>query len=293
MIVNNKTIKKGEKTMDEEKRNEEKTVEQLPVVFEKNVIGNLDEFVSKAEKQIIAVKKIKELAIRATNESDWCFLGDRPYLDNKGAMKTANIFGVSFVNMSISPPLPQEDAEGKYITFNARGKAEFRGIEVEDVGTGSTRDKIFYLDKGRKRALEEIDLNNVKKKAVTNLQNRLLKKILGLGFTKEDLIKAGLDTSKIVGVKYDGKKAGGGNGSGKPIDKPNFENKDWGDRKITPKQIGRLEAIMKSVNMDENTLKRRLFSEYGTTTKKDILMNDYNELCDWVENIHKDNQEEL
>lgn len=158
---------------------------------------SLEDVVKKAEAEVESFKKIKNIALRLTNENDWIDEGGEPYLEMSGCAKIRSFFGISIVDMRNEMKL-MEDAKGKYYLVVVYGKGIWRGRIEEDVGIASTRDRFF----GKNKGLEDVDIGNVIKKAVTNLQNRLIKKLLGLFFEWKDLEEAGLDVKKIKKVEY-------------------------------------------------------------------------------------------
>jgi len=169
--------------------------------IEMTKVDNLEQIVENAEKQMQLIKRIKELSIKLTNEDDWVDESGQPYLEISGATKIRTFFGINIKDVSYET-LRLNDKKGEYILIIAKGVASWRGNEVAEVGTASTRDQFFAKSKGVEKPLEEIDLNDIIKKAVTNLHNRLIKKILGLYFSWDDLRNAGLNIEKIKKVEY-------------------------------------------------------------------------------------------
>ena len=53
---------------------------------------------------------------------------------------------------------------------------------------------------GQLKEIEEVDMANIKKKAVTNLYGRLIKRLLGIGSVDfDDLSEAGINRSDVLG----------------------------------------------------------------------------------------------
>lgn len=167
----------------------------LPIVLTADP-GSMETVIKNAEKQVEFVKRIKNIALSVTNERDWSDQDGQPYLESMGCMKVRGLFGVDLFDQKRTMD-KMDDEKGKYVLVTITGKARFGGKVVEDIGTCSTRDSFFGKAKGVAKALEDVDMENIIKKAVTNLQNRLLKKALGLGFTWEDLSSAKLNVDKI------------------------------------------------------------------------------------------------
>lgn len=237
-----------------------------------------EDAIRKAELMVEGVKKIKAISIKVTNYSDWSLQGGKPYLENSGCMKIAQLWGVNFKDRKFQPEGGERisDANGDYILFTVSGRAEFKGRFVEDIGTCSTRDAFFGTyrgDEGKRKfkGLEDVDLENIKKKAVTNLQGRLLKKILGLNYTIEDIKAMGINLDKSASVSY----AEGGAGGGK----------------ISEAQAKRLFAItMDNADSDEKkmretVLKKHLKEIYHIEHSKDIDRKDYEKICIWAANL--------
>ena len=177
--------------------------------------GLLDErALQQAEKQIDYLNRAKRLAIRATNELDWCWQGSVPYLQESGAQKVAGLFGIGFHDIEITKSR-EEDDKGGYIVFDVTATCSFRGREMMVDGSASSRDDFFAKRKDRASGeyytlpLSEISLPNIKKKAVTNMYNRGVKKILGLKFTAEELQDAGINTAAFGKIEYKQGKQGG------------------------------------------------------------------------------------
>jgi len=255
--------------MDTQKKGNE-TKQELTEVSEQPVVMQLDtnlteEVVKRAEKAVEFVNKIKVLSIRVTNYLDWVDQQGKPYLQNSGCMKIAQLFGVNFIDKVIEVETITDD-KGTYKIYTCKGRAEFHGRTVEDIGTCSTRDDFFGKANKQLKALEDVDLENIAKKCVTNWQNRVLKKILGLAFTWDDLKEANIATDKIGKVTY----ASGGAGGGL----------------ISEAQGKRLFAILKVSKIDEQEFRAYLTTSYtyceGST--KNIKWQDYEKICKWIEN---------
>jgi hypothetical protein len=172
----------------------------LPLILTNENL-ELEALVKRADAQTEYIKKIKLISLKVTNENDWINQDDQPYLENMGTMKIRQLWKVGISDQRIEKE-EFNDEKGKFLLFVCTGKADFMGIEITDIGTCSTRDDFFGKKGGVLKDIEEVDLENCKKKAVTNFQNRILKKILGLSFTWDDLKAAGLDISKIQAVKH-------------------------------------------------------------------------------------------
>jgi hypothetical protein len=232
--------------------------EPMPVVMSDLTITA--DVIRQAELQVEGLNKIKSISLKVTNSTDWTVMEGKPCLQNSGCMKIAQLWGVNF----LSPKLDEErrsDDRGEYITFTCSGKARFRNREVEDIGTSSTRDKLLGSKAGQLRPLADVDVQSVKKMAVTNWQSRILKKILGLSFEMRDLEAMGVKPA--TGTKF----ASGGQGGGL----------------ISEAQGKRLYALAQKGNKTDEQMKAYL-KGFKYEHSKDIKREDYEKICDWAEN---------
>jgi len=179
-----------------------KTGEDVQVVTAREL--SLTEEVEAIERDIELYKHIHILALRLTNEKDWIMQGpDSPYLMDRGAEKIAVAFGVDIFDMKNEMEW-HEDAAGRYYQFVAKAKGYSRKLNrtIEDEGTCSQRDEFFGMVKGEFKKLENVDMTDIRKKAVTNVYGRIIKRVVGLsGITTEQLKEAGLDPAKIKGIE--------------------------------------------------------------------------------------------
>jgi len=167
--------------------------------------------VDKVEKNVALYNKIRTVSLKLLKPTDLRFMGESLYLEDKGAEILAIAWGV---HASISSVIQDwhEDALGRYYSYTVTGKAFSRKLlrYVEEIGTCSQRDRFFGTVEGKPKELEDVDVNMIKKKAVTNFYNRIIKRVTGLGgLTEDDLKAAGMDTGKIKKVEFreGGKKA--------------------------------------------------------------------------------------
>lgn len=188
-------------------------VETLPVEAEETQIAPIEaaSFLSqkdvetelrKAELMIQFMDKAKVIALRITNDVDWVDLGGKPYLQEMGAQKIAGVFGIDFKDASVKKDVISDD-KGTYVVFTAKVTAVFKGRNVETEGTGSSRDAFFSRRAGEDLPLEEINLTNVQKKALSNAYGRAIKRIIGLNPTWEE-VKSGIAGEVKAKVSYAG-----------------------------------------------------------------------------------------
>ena len=174
-----------------------------------------DAHVRLAEKSLENLARVRRLALRVTDENDWTDVGGRPYLNSSGAMKVAALFGLSLTDTRVAE-LHQEFQGNKVVRYVARTTARFLGRELEIEGVASSDEQFFSKRDGRRLPLSEVNLNAVRKKAVTNAQNRAVKGILGLGgLTWAEVRSAGVKTGGVSSVAYAGRKSPAQKPSGK------------------------------------------------------------------------------
>lgn len=147
---------------------------------------SFDEMLAYAEKFVVHQDKIRKLAIKVTNQGDWINQNGVPYLEWTGAAKIAGTFGVSYDQPMIAKDV-LTDEDGDYTVFTVSGTVRCGARSMHEIGTSSSRDAFFAKSGGTRKPPKEIDLNNVKKKAMTNWLNRALKSLLGLSYTWEEV----------------------------------------------------------------------------------------------------------
>jgi len=190
---------------------------EMPIISVPERELTVEEEIERVEKNIELFNRIKIVSLKLTKEKDWVFQGaDRetgeplaPYLMDRGAENIAIAWGIDVTGVQLRMEWA-EDEKGKYYSFIATGKAYAKklGRYVEDIGVCSQRDRFFGMVGGQLKEIEDIDMANIRRKAVTNLYNRLIKRAVGLmNITKEDLVAAGLDIKKIPVIEYKTSKA--------------------------------------------------------------------------------------
>jgi hypothetical protein len=255
-------LPKNWKESKKEKKMENNIVEaeeKDPIIISEGLLTA--DVIKKAELQVDGLNKIKEISLKITNKHDWVVMNGKPCLQNSGCMKIANLWGVSFHKPTIQEERRSDD-RGEYITFTCEGEGEFRGRVVNDIGTSSTRDKLLGTVGGELKELSMVDLPSVKKMAITNWQSRILRKILGLSFTKEDLQSKGVSTENVVNH------ASGGAGGGI----------------ISVAQASRLYAIAKQNKWSDESLKSHLKEKFGYSSSKEIEKTKYEEIVSYFSN---------
>jgi len=162
--------------------------DQQPInlLTQSNTTTDLQASIQNAEKFVALQDSIRKMAVKVTSVHDWLDEGGNPYLQEHGAQKIAMCFGVSIQNVKCETENKKDD-KGEYVVFNYTGEAIWQGRISPQIGTGSSRDPFFGKRNGKLLPLSEVNLLDVRKKAMTNLLNRAIKSCLGLSYTWDEL----------------------------------------------------------------------------------------------------------
>lgn len=158
-----------------------------------------------AERNEKLARKIKLLAIKQTNPSDWVDQGGKPYLQASGAEKIARLFGISW---RICEGFPKKemtnDENGSYYIYSCQGEFEMGGKTIEVLGTCSQKDKFFGMKRGGEmKPLSEVDETNIVRKAVTNMEVNGITRMLGIrNLTWEEVKEGGVEQKQTSAVAY-------------------------------------------------------------------------------------------
>jgi hypothetical protein len=209
------------------------------------------------------IDKAKRAALQRTVPQDWVCMGGKYYPQATAVEKIRSIFGLYFVNMSIT----KEDFQDGNYAFICKGTAGSTFLDklygkttIEIEGCRSSGDQFFS-----KQAVT--DPMDVRKSSYANFQVRAAKALLGLGnYTAEDLKAMGVNVGEITNVKYE-KGAEGGVKQGC----------------ISEPQAKRLYALCSSNNIPAESIKKYLKDKYNVDSSKDILRKDYEAICNWVQ----------
>lgn len=152
-----------------------------------------------AERRVEAINRIKQAALKVTNEHDWTDQQGRPYLQVSGAEKIARLFGISW---RIDEPVLERDEDGHF-AYTYKGYFRMGGAEIEVIGSRSSRDPFFSRSKGQDIPPSAIDRQNVKKAALTNCIGNGVMRLLGLrNLSWADIEAAGLRREAVASVEY-------------------------------------------------------------------------------------------
>ncbi len=156
-----------------------------------------------AEARVDAVVKIKQLALKVTNNQDWVDQDGKPYLMASGSEKIANLFNISW---RIDEPIMDEEADG-VITYTYKGYFSLAGRSIEVEGSRSSRDpffKKFNYENGERVSEKPLDRRDLKMAAMTNLLGNGITRLLGIrNLTYEDLEEfTSIKRENVKGIKY-------------------------------------------------------------------------------------------
>jgi len=187
-------------------------------------VDQLERSVQRAENYIKFLDRIRKYSISMTNIYDWVDQQGVPYLTIFGCQKLAIGFGITIEDVQ-GRQETMSDSIGDIIEYVYEGFGSWNNKTLHAIGSCNSRDKFFARRKNQENGqeyflpLSEISIPNLRKKAHTNFLNRLIKGLLGLNFTWEEIEKYsnGRITQKNVRqITYDKGKHGG-----KPVtDKP-------------------------------------------------------------------------
>lgn len=186
-------------SMDEKTVSPEMSLISIP---EKGI--SIEKELAAIEKNVEFFNRVKLIALKMTKATDWADMGGNPYLMDRGTENVAIAFGVDISELRMTMEWA-DDEKGRYYSFIASGKAYSKklGRYVEDIGVCSQRDKFFGMIGGGFKPIEDVDMANIRRKAVTNLYNRLIKRVIGLmGVTFDDLAQIGIKREHVARVEY-------------------------------------------------------------------------------------------
>jgi len=67
-------------------------------VSEKEILPTIEV----AERFVDRLEKFKQIALKATNNSDWAMMGPNPYLTDSGTRKIGQVFGIKYFDLKNS-----------------------------------------------------------------------------------------------------------------------------------------------------------------------------------------------
>jgi len=177
--------------------------DSLPVITNDGLLALAD----KAEKQIDAIRKIKSIVLKVTNNQDWVDQNGKPYLQASGGEKVARVFGISW---RIDAPVFAQEPDGHF-QYTYKGFFSLGGATIEVIGTRSSKDGFFkrYTGSGENRVAlppSEIDKGDVEKAAYTNCIGNGITRLLGIrNLTWEEVEAGGIKRGSTGTVRYGSK----------------------------------------------------------------------------------------
>ena len=150
----------------------------------------MERSLQQTDRFIEVMDSIRKKCVRLTNRNDWVDQNGVPYLEASGCDKIAKCFGVQIYDITCEKEHFSDDT-GDFFQFTTSGSGKWLNNVTHEIGVTNTKDKFFAKKKvdGNMTLLplSEIDLPSVKKKSHTNFMNRIIKKLLGLSYTWEEI----------------------------------------------------------------------------------------------------------
>jgi len=166
--------------------------ETMPVVLGAD---NLVQMADMAEKRVQAIKRIKQAALSVTSKHDWVDQNGKPYLQVSGSEKIARLFGISW---TIDEPLLTTEEDGHF-SYTYKGAFTIGTTPpIDFIGSRGSKDLFFSKSHGEAIPPSEIDRNDVKKSAYTNLLGNGITRLLGLRNLTWEEVEAALKVKKEV-----------------------------------------------------------------------------------------------
>ena len=223
-----------------------------------NDLVSLEKAVENAEKYVALMGKIRLMAIRLLTPFDVSNQGGKPYIEKSGCDKIAAAFGVQLYDVDIVRENLTDD-QGDYFVYTCSGRGHWNNHHESEIGTCSSRDDFFGSKKSEAgkvyKPLSEVDVCDIKKKAFTNFANRMIKKLIGLSFTWEEL--AELSDNKITCDSVKGVDFARGSKGGN-VDSPE-----------TKKKRDDCRALLLQLNDNNEVAAKKMLVEMTAFTTKD------------------------
>jgi len=162
------------------------------------------------ERDIEFFKQIQILSLKLTKPKDWVVQireGDTegiPFPMERGLENIRLAWAVDISGLQLRQEWAEDDL-GRYYTYVATGRAYSKklGSYIEDIGVCSQRDRFFGKIGDKYKEIEMVDAANIRRKAVTNLYSRLIRRMTGLmNVTIDDLVQAGFKPAELPQAVY-------------------------------------------------------------------------------------------
>lgn len=240
---------------------------------------NLMRVAEMAEKRIDAVIKIKQMALKVTNATDWVDQSGRPYLFVSGSEKIANLFNISW---RIDEPTIETEADGHF-TYTLRGVFSIPGRSISAEGSRSSKDPFFKKydwvkedgkpDKRVDKPISAIDRRDVRMAALTNLLGNGITRLLGIrNLSYADLEAfAGIKKADIGAVDYKGR-----GGKNPPLREPGKKEENKSEIKnpdapATEPQIKAIHAILGKLGVTDDFEKHNKVSRIIGMAEPEVI----------------------
>lgn len=170
-------------------------LDNLPVLGGRD----LEDAIQEAERNIDFIKRAKLVTFKVTNQNDWIDQNGKPYMQASGAEKVGRVFGISW---RIDEPTLTNEESGHY-SYTYKGYFSLKSATIEVIGSRGTKDPFFSKSHGADKPVSEIDRNDVKKSALTNLIGNGVTRLLGMrNLTWEELEAGGIKRGTTGKVDY-------------------------------------------------------------------------------------------
>jgi hypothetical protein len=235
-----------------------------------------DVVVKMFEKRSNLMRRIKAVAMKATNMADWVDFGKKPYLQATGAEKVRAELGLK-LRIIGGGRRTETDEKGKYHIYSLTLEISHPALGgIEAVGIKSTRNKFFAIkthwEGDQKVSVDvpqcDIKQEDVEKSAYSNALARAVTEFCGLRNLTWDEVNAALGKtdmqSQVTGVEFGSK--------GKPATPPSTSGKAMEDspEKIAKAKDEIVETLM-TINKGDAQAARDMMA-------KDVRTSDVNRL---------------
>lgn len=181
------------------------------------VLGFVTEhLVSQLEQKVELVKRYRLVLLKLTTEEHWIDQSGKPHLESDGVHALAACLGVVF-EAPVFETEEHRESTPPWVAYHVTVTARLGDRTISEIGSASSKDD-FLASAGKGKGLlplEQVDLGNIRKKALTNAQSRAFTKLSGLGSTTwAELAQVGIRPSRSVDYRGRGESRGAAQGAG-------------------------------------------------------------------------------
>jgi hypothetical protein len=171
---------------------------------------DIEQEIKDLQRDIEFFKQIQILSLKLTKPKDWVIQIREdekegvPFPMERGLENIRLAWAVDISGLQLRQEWAEDDL-GRYYTYVATGRAYSKklGSYIEDIGVCSQRDRFFGKIGNKYKEIENVDAANIRRKAVTNLYSRLIRRMTGLmNVTLQDLVEAGFKPEELPAVVY-------------------------------------------------------------------------------------------